>query len=169
MAANRILALLIVAAAILFAIGAGLEKSDSHVEGGTEPAAHVESGEALEEGGSEAGEVHVESSSENAGSDEGETLLGVDLESTPLIVLAVLLPLGLAAAVWLRPDVAALLLLVAAAMLIFASLDIREVVHQLDESNTDIAVIAAVVALLHGAAAVLAVSLLRQRPNAPDR
>lgn len=45
---------------------------------------------------------------------------------------------------------------VALAMAAFAALDVREVVHRVDESRTGLALLAALVAVLHLAAAVLA-------------
>ena len=47
--------------------------------------------------------------------------------------------------------------------LVFAAGDAREVVHQLDESNTGLAALAAILIALHLAVAVLAVLLLRDR------
>jgi hypothetical protein len=54
----------------------------------------------------------------------------VNLESTPLIVLAALASLILAAAVWIRPDRRAGLGALAAAMALFGALDVREAFHQ---------------------------------------
>jgi len=60
-------------------------------------------------------------------------LLGVDLEATPFVVLAA--ALALAVAVWLRPEWALLLGLIAVAMVVFAALDVREVFHQLVDAG----------------------------------
>jgi hypothetical protein len=143
MARNRVLALLIVVATAAFAIGVAIESD----EGSEAPEAHVEAAESEGEA-AEAGAT--------AESDSEDELLGVDAESTPLVVAAVVASLALAAAVWLRPDLELLLTLVAAAMLAFAVLDIREVFHQADESNGGLAVLAAAVAALHLSAAALA-------------
>jgi hypothetical protein len=101
-----------------------------------------------------------------------ETLLGVNPEATPLVVSAVVVSLLLAAAIlafgW--PIVAAIIVL---AMLAFAALDIREVLHQVTESRPGLAALAALVALLHvaalGAATVVGVSRIAatdaQEPN----
>lgn len=151
---NRLLAVLIVLATAAFALGVGLEKSETHEEPATETA-HIEGaeGEAGEEVHSEEGEAHEET---------GEEVLGIDLESTPLVILAVVGSLALAAGVWLRPDLRVLLLIVFVAMLAFAVLDVREVFHQVDESNEGIAALAVAVALLHLAAAGLALSTERR-------
>lgn len=52
-----------------------------------------------------------------------------------------------------------MLLAVAAIALAWAALDVREVVHQLDESNTGLVLIAIGIAILHAAAAGLAARL----------
>jgi hypothetical protein len=149
MAGNRVLALLIVVATAAFAIGVAIEKSDG------------ESGEPqVEATESEAGEAAPESSHPAETDDE---VLGINAESTPLVVVAVIASLALAAAVWMRPDLEALLAVVAAAMLAFAVLDVREVFHQADESNGDLAVLAAAVAALHLSAAALAFGGARPR------
>jgi hypothetical protein len=48
------------------------------------------------------------------------------------------------------------------AMAAFAVLDLREVIHQIDESNTGLAFVAGAVAIIHVAAAVTAVVLRRR-------
>jgi hypothetical protein len=88
--------------------------------------------------------------------------LGVNVEAVPFIVLAAAGSIALAGAVWLRPRWVPLLLGVAAAMLIFAVLDVREVVHQSDESRTGLATLAGAVAALHAGAAIVAALLARR-------
>ena len=85
-----------------------------------------------------------------AAESSGEELAGVDLESTSLIVLAVLagLVLSAAAATELGRSRAFLLAVVVIA-LAWAVLDVRELLHQLDESRGGIAAIALAVAVLH--------------------
>jgi len=153
MALNRRLAVLIATGAALFAIGVLIETSDTH---GEPAAGHVEGepGESEIAEGAESAEAHEEG-------EEDETLFGIDLESTPLIVAAVIASLALAAGAWARPDSSVLLTLIGIAMLAFAVLDIREVVHQLDEDGSGLALLAGLVALLHLAAAGLAWRLER--------
>jgi hypothetical protein len=82
--------------------------------------------------------------------------LGVDLESTPLIVLALITGLTLAALTATRVGRRrGFLLAVAAIALGWAVLDVREVVHQFGESRTGIALVAMTVAFLHLAAAAV--------------
>jgi hypothetical protein len=64
--------------------------------------------------------------------------------------------LALAAAAFARPRAVTLLALVGVAMLAFAALDVREVVHQLDEHARGLALLAGTVAALHLAAAAAA-------------
>jgi hypothetical protein len=157
---------LLVGSTALFAVAVIAEHSST--EPYTGPAsAHVgESGEAAgepanahEEGeGSNAGEAgHAEGTAGETHTDTNEAVLGVDIESTPLIVLAVVFGLALAALAATRfGRLPAVLVAVAAVALAWAALDVREVVHQLDESRTGIAVVAIVVAVLHLAVALLA-------------
>jgi hypothetical protein len=157
---------LLVASTALFVVGVIAERSstDAHTEAAS--AHDGESGEAArgaagahEEGeASSAGEAgHAEAAAGETHTDTNEAVLGVDIESTPLIVLAVVLGLALAALVATRfGRLPAVLAAVAAVALAWAALDVREVVHQLDESRTGIAVVAIVVAVLHFAVALLA-------------
>jgi hypothetical protein len=171
-----LLVVLLVVSTAAFVVGVSVERSsgDSH----DEPAATAASREAAESGEEhadegaegEASQSAVEADSEGAGEagqDEDESVLGVDLEATPFVVLAAAASLGLAVAVWLRPEWRPLLGLVAAVMVAFAALDVREVVHQVDEHNGGLAVLAGVVAALHLAAAAIALSMGRSRALAP--
>jgi hypothetical protein len=146
-----VLVALIVAATALFAIGTAVERSerDEHAE----PAAHVES-ESGEEGEAHEPTPHEESS---------EEILGIDPESTGLVATAVALSLALAAAAWWGFERPQVLWLVAAAMLAFAVLDIREIAHQIDESRGGVATLAGAVAALHLTAAALAAWWSRAR------
>jgi hypothetical protein len=144
---HQLLAVVIVTATAAFAIGVAIERSDRHSESGE---AHVE-----------ASESDGETSEEATPPAETDTLFGIDAESTPLVVLAVVVSLVLAAVAWVRPDVELALAVIAAAMLAFAALDVREVFHQADESNGGLALLAGAVAALHLGAAALAVSLSR--------
>jgi hypothetical protein len=120
------------------------------IERGQEPGrpAAVEHGEAAERGEADEGAAESRSAQELRP-------LGVDVEAWPFVALAAAASLALAVAAVARPRAVALLVVVAAAMLAFAALDVREVVHQLDEDRTSLTVLAAAVAALHlGAAAV---------------
>lgn len=114
---------------------------------------------AAEGGGSETAAKH-------ASETHSEKLLGLDPEAAGLVVAAAVASLLLALAVWFRPEQTLLFLLVAAAMLLFAALDIREAIHQSDESKSGLVVLASVIALLHLAAGGLALYLARLRSRA---
>ena len=160
---RSLLVALIVASTALFVVGVSIERSDSHHD--DEPdAGHVgteegESSEAHEDGSESYETTHDEDS-------EDETVLGVDLESTPFIVLAALVSLALALGVWMRPDSAALLGIVALVMLAFAVFDLAEVGHQIEESEVGLVLIAGLVAGLHLAASAVAFAM-RRRLAAP--
>jgi hypothetical protein len=160
-----LVALLVVSTA-LFAAGVIAERSDA--DNHAEPASvradeHTESVEQHE--AAEPGELQAESN---------EAVLGIDVESTPLIVLAVIFGLALALLAATRfgqlPGVLTAIALVA---LGWAALDIREVLHQVDESRTGVALVAAAVAVLHLASAALAGRLgaqaRRADPGSPGR
>jgi hypothetical protein len=162
-ALRRTLVVLLVASTALFAVGAIAERSDAaHKEA---PSAHArEAGESSEvhAGNGEAVEVHA---------GNGEAVGGVDVESTPLVVLAVAAGLALAGLAATRfGRLAGVLVAIALIALAWAALDVREVVHQLDESRTGIALVAAVVAILHVASAAVAGRLAaRARLGSPGR
>ena len=151
---------LLAASTVLFAVGIAAERSnaDTHSpEAAQTEAAAGEAAETHDEAGeAESEEGHAEPAAGETSS-EDERLLGIDLESAPLVVLAVLAGLGLAALTATRfGRLRGFLLAVALVALVWAALDVREVLHQLDESRTGIAVVAIVVAVLHLAAALLA-------------
>ena len=150
LAIRRLLVSLIVLSTVAFTVGAIAEHS---------------SGEPAAEGSRTEAPAHGEVAPISEGSDEPngeETLFGKDPESTPLVVLAIVASLLLAAGCWFRPEWRWLLVVTAFAMAAFAVLDLREVIHQLDESDTGLAFVAGAVATLHVAAAVTAVVLARR-------
>lgn len=97
--------------------------------------------------------------------EHSENLLGVNPESAPLTGTAVALSALLALALLISgsPLLAAG---TALAMAAFTVLDIREVIHQVDESRSGLAVLASAVAVLHGLAAVATLALARRRHSA---
>jgi hypothetical protein len=146
------LVVLLVGSAILFLVGSTIERNHRHHE--TTPATHVE-GSGAESGGTEAS--HGEA---------GATILGVDTESLALSIVAVVLSLLLAAVLWTGRWPRLVLLGVALFGLVFAAGDGRELVHQLDDSNTGLATVAAILLVLHLAVTGFAGLLLRPRPPA---
>jgi hypothetical protein len=160
---------LLVASTVVFDLGVIAERSgtDTH----TEPAAaHATEagGEAAEPEGAHhpSAESSVTASGEAAHADERERLLGVDAESTPLVVLAALAGLTLAAVAASRLGATrGFLRVVVIVGVTWAALDLREVIHQLDESRTAVAVIATAVAALHLAAATISGRLASQRDS----
>ena len=104
---------------------------------------------------------------EHAGTGEsGEALFGINPESAGLTAAVAAVSLLLAVLLVARPGKG---LLVAVAMigLVFAALDLREGIHQANESNTGLLVIALVTGLLHlGVAVAAAVGLRTPRPVA---
>jgi hypothetical protein len=164
----------LVASTAVFAVGVIAERSqaDRHAEPAGAQTRHsgesaAEPAGAHREGGGETAGAH-EPQTGTADEHAGEKLLGVDIESTPMIVLAVLAGLGLAAlAATQAGRLPATLLVLALIAAGWGALDVREVVHQLDESRTAIAIVAIVAAGLHLTAAALA-GLLAMRARQAD-
>jgi hypothetical protein len=121
----------------------------------------------------QAGETHAERRGETGGAAGhespaqlarergGERVFGIDIESTALVASALAVSIAFAIALWLRVGVL-IPLGIAAFALTAAAFDVREVLHQIDESRTNLAAIAALVALFHMAAASVAVVLARR-------
>ena len=91
---------------------------------------------------------------------QSEKLFGINPEATGLVIIAVALSLLLAALI-LTVGSSLVPAGVAAAMLAFTVLDVREVTHQLTESRSGLAALAATVALLHLLTAVSALLMAR--------
>jgi hypothetical protein len=158
------LAALLVVAAVLFAIGSAVERNQESGGGeasSTATESQPESGakSGSETAGAQGGEAaHAES---GGGS---EDLLGVNPEAAGLVIVAIASTVLFAAAVWFRP-LPVVLLAVVAFGLVFAALDVRELVHQVSESRAGIAVIAGVLTALHLAIVGTAVALIRAEPR----
>lgn len=207
---RRLVALLLVVGAALFAIGTAAERSSAggHTESAAEHAAEPGTGEATSAGDvhaeGEAGDVHAEGEAGaevhadgdaggdvhaegGAGTDvhtegeaagaasadadagvaerahvDSEKVFGLDLESIPLVIAAVVVSLLLAAFVVGR-RVAVVLLAAAAFAAVFAALDIAEAVHQNREGRGGLTVLAIVIAMVHAAAALVAIAALERR------
>jgi hypothetical protein len=130
-------------------------------------AAPTKAGQAPNEGktghretGSESGHTG-ESAAQLASEKKGERVFGIDIESPALVIAAVAVSLILAAALWLTGSVLAPLALAGFA-LVAAIFDVREVFHQIDESRTNLTIIASIVAALHLAVVAGALVLARR-------
>jgi hypothetical protein len=101
-----------------------------------------------------------ETARERLGERHRETkLLGINPEALSLLVVALIVSVLLAATVWFRALVPALIAIVGFGLL-FAALDVREVLHQVDESRTGLIVIASALIGLHLLVAMLAAAAL---------
>jgi energy-converting hydrogenase Eha subunit A len=143
---GRLVAALLVVGAALFVVGVVLERSDHH----DQPAAAVPAASGESAGHDESAERGGETttSPSEAGT---EKVLGLDVESAGLVAVGVVASVALAALVWLRPrrHVFVVIAVFAAA---FVVLDVAEVVHQLDHSREGLAVLAAIIGLMHAGA-----------------
>lgn len=137
-----LLGTLLIAAAALFAVGVAAEGDAHH-----ETAARVESGQHSE--------ATEQAEHKEASEPTGEQVFGVNLESAPLVALAVVISLLLAAATW-RHDRKPTLLVTAVFAAAFAALDVAELSHQIKASAARVAMIAGLIAVMHAVAALLA-------------
>lgn len=132
----------------VFVVSASVEKNQGHSERGVGETHTDEGSQAHEEGGSEEGEGAA------SPSEESETIGGIDVESTALVVLGAVLSLALAGAAlrWPRREVFAV---AGVFCLGFAVLDGRELSHQLDEDARGVATLAGLTLALHLPAAAV--------------
>ena len=152
-----VLSSLLIAGAALFAIGVAAERNaaDTHTETGTETVQTEGTGHTEESGGEET--PHTEQpATEQAGHTEAssETVFGVDLESTTLVIVAAIASIALAVLTW-RMNRRLLFLATVAFAAVFAIFDIAELVHQIQESRAGIAALAAAIAVAHIGAALV--------------
>lgn len=169
--ARLITAALLIASAAAFAAGTAIERHTASSESQTtqqDQRHHPEIGGHGDSSAGVEGQASGESSTTHVSDHSSETLLGVNPEATWLVVIAVALSLALAALI-LTARSPLLAAGVALVMLAFTALDIREVTHQLNESHSGLAALAATIALLHlaaGAAALLATRGSGSQPRA---
>jgi hypothetical protein len=168
------LVVLLAGAAVLLAVGAALERHQNAdqsqaaavTRASGAAAAAGETGETGGEGGAEAGSAHAPAATgEQHGS--GERFFGV-AESLPLTIVAVVVSVALALAVWARPD-RLVVWLVLVAVVVLAAADARELVHHLREARPAVATIAAVLLGMHVVAAGAAALLIARERSAASR
>ena len=158
-------AVLLVAATILFVVGTTIERSQARA--GAQQAASTNerpAGEAGEHREAEATEGGANAASEatqehRSAGESGEELLGINPESAGLSAVVAAVSLLLAILLVARPRTG-LLVAVVLVGLVLAALDVREGIHQANESNTGLLVIALVTGLLHLGVAVAAAAAL---------
>ena len=166
-----VLGVLLVISAALFAVGVAVERSQPHREvvgHATQPEGSTTGSEAASPGesGVESPAAHAAEGSGAVTREAGEKILGINPESTALVVAALVGSLLLAFAALRVERNAPILVVIAAAALVFAAFDLREVFFQVDRSRPGVATIAALVAALHVAAAGAAIVLRRRTRRA---
>jgi hypothetical protein len=161
------LVVLLIGSAILFLVGSTIERNQRHHETAPAKSSEGSGGEKSKSGETGAeGSKPSKSHAAQAGGEAGATILGVNTESLALSIVAVVLSFLLAGMVWLGGWPRLVLLAVLGFGLVFAAGDGRELVHQLDESNTGLASVAVILLVLHLAVAGLAALLVRSRSHA---
>jgi hypothetical protein len=148
------------------ATGAGTGREEGGGEEGSYAREAAERAGAATEAARETGEAaesHAETDEEaEAHHAARETILGIDPESTGLVVAAVALSLLLAGGIW-RRGTPALFAGAVAFGLLFAAFDVREAFHQADESRGGLVALALLLAVLHTGVAIAAGAALRYR------
>ena len=159
------LVVLLIGSAILFLVGSTIERNHRHHEAAAK-SSEVSGGEKSKNGETAGeGSKPTESHAVQASGEAGAKILGVNTESLALSIVAVVLSFVLAGMIWLGTWPRLVLLAVLGFGLVFAAGDGRELVHQLDESNTGLAAVATILLVLHLAVAGLAAFLLRPRSH----
>lgn len=172
---------LIVISTILFAIGILIERTGEagevpgvhtevqgdHQGGNVTEAAHNESNE-----GGEASEGHTETSViaattvpvvTSAEDTHAETILGINIENPAFVIAAVVVWLALAIGLWLfGKRVLIPVIIVALGTALFDGL---EIITQINRSNTGIALLAALITIMHLAVAEIACRILLSKPS----
>lgn len=154
---------------MLFALGAAREHSIRHKETShTESAVPATTGDTGETHSESGGESSTPTSTPEAAQHTQETsaegrVLGVNLESWPLVAAAVIASIALALLL-LRFPRRSILLVIGIFAGIAAIFDIAEVVHQIHDSQQLLTVIAIGVSALHAAALAIAIALSRPAP-----
>jgi Flp pilus assembly protein TadB len=158
--AGRVAAVLLLVTAALFSVGVAIERRGGTTHEATEQ-------EATDR---EAAERHsltpTEQSRESAEQDRGgeqEAVLGVDLESPWTVAAAVVISAVLAVGLW-SSSRRWLAVVAAVFAVMFAALDIDELLHQLTENRTGLVAIAVVLVVGHLAAGAMAGTSSRISP-----
>jgi hypothetical protein len=158
-------AVLLVAATALLIVGILLER---HTESSAEHPVVAATGEQQESRHDESTEgAHAEPGTAHGtrGVEAAERLTGISVESPVVVVLGGVASLALAVAVWLRPNRAVIVMVVAftAAALV---LDVLEINHQIGADRIGLAALAGVIAALRVGTIVGSGYLYRSRPAA---
>jgi hypothetical protein len=158
-----VIALLLLASATIFAVGVAVERSGHHdasaVNGAAVGNSSAPEGSAAKEG--------AEGNASAQATEASEQLFGVNTESNTVIgfVVATSLLLAMIALAIRSPIVLAVVAVVALGAVAF---DIREVLHQLDQTRTGVATLAALTAAMHVFIATLAAgTLFAERRETP--
>jgi hypothetical protein len=164
--ARLITAALLIASAAASATGVTIEHHAASSE--SQPARHAEAGTPGESPASGEGAASGERPATHAAGHGSENLPGINPETTGLVVIAVAVPLLLAALI-LTVGPPLLAVGVTLTMLAFTALDVREVTHQLNEPHPGLAALAATIAALHLAAGAAALLTTRGTPQPTRR
>lgn len=179
-----LVALLLVTSAALFAVGTAIEHSQRaghHAEHPAAVSAATKSGETSTEKKAKGESSDVSSgekkpakavapnagNAETGGETHSEKIARIDPESWPLVAVAIAVTLLMAAGVYRRRG--RWLAAAAGFGIVFAAADVRELVHQINESRRIVATIAGILIGLHLLAALAAGAAFRRRAREPGQ
>ncbi len=169
---GRVVAVLLIAGAATFAVGAAVEHSDHHDNPAaetahpTEPAGQDEASESAGQDAATAASPSAQASRRE--SSENAKVLGLDIESAGWVVVGVATSLTLAAFAWRWPRRTTFLATAVFAGM-FALLDAAEVMHLAERSRSGLQVLAVLTALVHlSASAISVIALASPRSQLPD-
>jgi len=164
----RLVAILLVASTVFFALTVWMEKTSEsselpavseNLEGGEDAGTPNEASETYKENEQTEGS-HTELSESAENGEQAETVIGINLENSWLVWGFVLVSLILSAGVFYFGRAALLLVVLLAGVAAF--LDSREVISQFGRANMSLAGMAAATAFLHASASILALVALRK-------
>ena len=167
MSAGRVAAVLLLVTAALFSVGVAVERRGGATHEATEQqttdheAAERRSGAPTDESG--------EPTARDQGDDEAkEAVLGVDLESPWTVAAAITISAVLAVGLWWSSR-RWLAVVAALFAVMFAALDIDELIHQLTENRAGLVALAVLLAVGHLVAGALAGGSTRRQGSARPR
>ena len=157
--AGCVAAILLLLATVVFGVGIAIEKAEQKEEEPTRAATTIQRTDAMEAGSEAAEHGEGETGSEHS----EETLLGIDVESTPVIVFGIVVSLVVIAALLFLAQRPWILEAAALFVLVFGVLDLVEVGRKWGDEAT-IAAFALAAAVLHLAAAAVLAAAATRRP-----
>lgn len=161
-----VVGVVLIIATVFFVWGSFAERSGHHDVHSSVPSGEsAANGESAAQHAAEGGGGSDGTASAGVASETAEYRpLGVNLESTPLVIGGAMLSVLLAALVIARSR-REVLIVAALLALAFTTLEVAEVAHQIDANKTGLVVLALLAGVLHALTAGLAIGVLFAKPT----